>query len=183
MAETWLDLAEGPRGWVEATFGGLEPSYRDVYVQLRKDDEGRWGPTGALVVPGLTPENIRAVPLRRILLAVEASETFRRNLEKRIDEPAAEPGSDEFRDSFSDWRYEAEVLEPLKLERPKKRNLPDEFYAQVAGVYRAAVLRGLRPRTAIAEAAGVSGEVAGRWIRQARRRDYLPETEPGKVRA
>jgi len=67
------------------------------------------------------------------------------------------------------------------LKRPAGRNLPDEFYATVAERYRDAAGRGLSPRAAIAEAAGVSADVAGRWVRQARKRGYLPPTEPGKV--
>ena len=75
------------------------------------------------------------------------------------------------------------VPEALKIVRPAGRNLSDEFYARVAEAYLAALENGLGPRRTIAESAGVSNEVAGRWVRQARKRGYLPETEPGKVSA
>ena len=179
MARAWLDLAAGPSGWIQATLGEAPALYRDIYVQLSKDAEGQWRPAGALFVPGLTPESIRTLPLRRILLAVNASDPLRDDLARRLEEPVEPFGTQEFYDSFSGWPQDE--LPPLK--RPEKRNLPDTFYAEVAARYRDAVLRGLRPRPAIAEAAGVSGEVAGRWIREARRRGYLPATEPGKVRA
>jgi hypothetical protein len=39
----------------------------------------------------------------------------------------------------------------------------------------------LNPRSAIAEAAKVSTDVAGRWVREARKRGFLPATDPGKV--
>ena len=71
----------------------------------------------------------------------------------------------------------------MKVKRPAGRNLSDEFYATVGEAYRVAVERGEAPRTTIAESAGVSTEVAGRWVRQARKRGYLPATEPGKVSA
>ena len=72
---------------------------------------------------------------------------------------------------------------PIKLRRPSGRYLPEQFYDEVARAYRTAVERGLKPRKTIADAATVSTEVAGRWIREARKRDLLPATEPGKVRA
>jgi transposase len=61
--------------------------------------------------------------------------------------------------------------------------LPSSSSEAVGEAYRVAVQRGESPRTTIAESAGVSNEVAGRWVRQARKRGYLPATEPGKVSA
>ena len=58
------------------------------------------------------------------------------------------------------------------LERPPGRRLNDDFYAQVADVYRRVAGRQKNPRTVIAEAAGVSTDVAGRWVYEA------PEARP-----
>jgi hypothetical protein len=154
---------------------------RFLALRLRPDKKGRWEFEGTLFLTGLTPESIRTVPLRRILLAVEASESLRDKLALRLKEPAPNPGTIEFMQSGSGFLVPEPVPPPVKIKRPKGRNLSDEFYATVGEAYRVAVERMENPRTTIAESAGVSNEVAGRWVRQARKRGYLPATEPGKV--
>jgi hypothetical protein len=71
----------------------------------------------------------------------------------------------------------------IVLDRPAGRRLDDDWYAKVAEAYRLAAARGLKPRTAIAEAASVSTDVAGRWVYEARKRGLLPKTQPGRVTA
>jgi hypothetical protein len=69
----------------------------------------------------------------------------------------------------------------LRFLKDRSGRLPvGEFYAAVADRYRDAAARGLSPRTAIATAADVSTDVAGRWVREARKRGLLPATDPGK---
>jgi hypothetical protein len=176
-----LDLQDGPGGWVEANVfeeGGGD--FKPFYVRFRPDRSDGWSPHGTLYVPGLSPETLRAVPLKRIALAVEASKSLRDALARRCREHVPEVGTPEFYDVFTGWVHDEP---PLTLERPKGRALPDEFFAKVAETYRAATIRGRPPRTAVAEAAGVSTDVAGRWVREARKRKYLPGTEQGKVTA
>jgi hypothetical protein len=172
-----LEFQDGPGGWVEAVVSE-EGEFASFFVRVRRGKQGRWAPDGALYVPGLSPETLRAVPLKRILLAVSASESLRASLERRLEQAVPEIGTPEFHRAFTSWIHP----EPsLTLERPKGRALPDEFFAKVAETYRAATIRGWPPRTAVAEAAGVSTDVAGRWVREARKRKYLPATEQGKV--
>jgi len=174
-----LEFQDGPGGWVEADVIG-EGEYAPFFVRFRLDKQGGWAPDGALYVPGLSPETLRAIPLKRILLAVGASESLRAALQRRLTETVPEVGTVEFHRAFTSWVHEEP---PLRLQRPKGRALPDEFFAKVAETYRAATIRGWPPRTAVAEAAGVSTDVAGRWVREARKREYLPATEQGKVTA
>jgi hypothetical protein len=181
MKRIYLELQNGPGGWVEAFVfeeGGAD--YKPFYVRFRPDISERWSPHGTLHVPGLSPETFRAVPLKRIALAVEASAMLREALARRLHETVPEVGTLEFYETFTGWVHEEP---PLTLERPKGRALPDEFFAKVAETYRAATIRGWPPRTAVAEAAGVSTDVAGRWVRVARDRGYLPATKQGKVTA
>lgn len=178
-----LDLVDGPGGWLEAAVaeeGGFS-RYEPSYVRFQPDGRGGWSPQGTLYIPGLSPETIRAVPLKRIALAVEASKPLRDALASRFSEPAPEPGTADFTNLWATRGHWFHEEPPLTLERPKGRALPDEFFAKVAETYRAAIVRGLPPRTAVAEAAGVSTDVAGRWVREARKRAYLPATQPGKV--
>lgn len=177
MQRTELDLQAGPAGWVKVTLssGG---EFWEVYLRLRRTDDGTWAPEGTLYARPLSPEQLRAIPLRRILLSVNASDAARNDLGKRLEDSAPEPGTPEFDEVFATgWAHP----EPFQLQRPRGRRLPDEFYAEVADLYRKATASTLNPRTAVAEAAGVSTEVAGRWVREARKRGQLPPTEPGKV--
>jgi hypothetical protein len=175
-----LDLQDGPGGWVEAVVHSEGEYHGPFYVRFRPDGQDGWKPQGTLHVRPLSPETLRAVPLKRIVLAVEASEPLRNALARRFAESVPEVGSDEF-DAL--WAQASWIHEepPLILERPKGRALPDEFFAKVAETYRAATIRGWPPRTAVAEAAGVSTDVAGRWVREARKRKYLPATKQGRV--
>lgn len=173
-----LELADGPGGWLQATARGEDDVH--FWVHLDEDEGGLWVPTGALVVLGLTPARLRSLPLNRVLLAVNASGELRRQLADRVDEEVPELGSDGFLSAFSGYLHpEPEVV----LERPASHRLPEEFYDEVAKAYTTATALGLRPRTAIARAAGVSTDVAGRWVREARKLKKLPETTSGKVRA
>ena len=185
MEETWLEFTVGPGGWLHVGVRSKLRMEQYVCVRLRPDKKGRWGSDGTVFVSGLTPEGLRAIPLRRILLAVEASESLREKLALRLEEVAPDPGVefDEFMRAGSGFLVPEPIPPPVKLERPAGRNLPDVFYEAVGDAYRVALRRGEAPRTTIAEAAGVSSEVAGRWVRQARKRGYLPATEPGKVSA
>ena len=179
MQRTELDLQAGPGGWLQVTIS-RDGEFGDVYLRLRRTGEGTWVPQGTLYAPPLSPELLKAIPLRRILVAVAASDAARNDLEKRRDETAPEPGSPEFAEAFATGWLHPEPP-PLKLKRPRGRRLPDDFYAAVANLYLQAAARGLNPRTAVAEAAGATTEVAGRWVREARKRGQLPPTAPGKV--
>jgi hypothetical protein len=178
MPQTSLEFTVGPGGWLQANTrderGQLESI---VAVRLRPDADGNWGPDGALYVMPPTQEKLRALPLRRIVMAVAASEGLRERLAEGFDKKAPPPGDDLLK-ALSGFVHPEFPL----LERPEGRNLPDEFYATVADRYRDAFARGLNPRSAIAEAASVSTDVAGRWVREARKRGFLPPTEPGKAR-
>jgi hypothetical protein len=179
MEKSSLEFAVGPGGWLQVVFRPEDGSAERLYVRLWRDGDGHWHPQGTLY-GGVTPEALPKIPLRRILLAVAASQSLRDKLAARLDDSAPEPGeTNEFLSAFDGFV----VPEPVKIKRPAGRSLSDEFYARVAEAYRAALENGLGPRTTISESAGVSNEVAGRWVRQARKRGFLPETEPGKVSA
>ncbi|MGH2934980.1 MAG: hypothetical protein ACRDL2_10775 [Gaiellaceae bacterium] len=190
METTRLDLYDGPGGWLCAftrptVDRPLEP-HESIWIRLAPAADETWAPTGELYMPGVTAESIRKVPLRRILLAVNATDELRRDLEKRLDDEVPAIGSSAFLKACTGYVHkepEQRPLAPLVLERPAGRYLSDAFYARVAETYKTAVERGEKPRSAIAAAASVSSEVAGRWVREARKRELLPATEPGKVRA
>ena len=175
-----LVLLDGPGGWVEARLEGdaVATSPR-TWVRF-VDEDGAWV-AGGLYLHSPKPDDLRAAPLRRIELAVNAHKGISDAVRRRLRERTAEPGTADFFRSFTGYVKQAEP--PLVLRRPKGKALNDAWYQEVADVYRAAAARGLRPRVAIADAAGVSRDVAGRWVYEARKRGFLPPTDAGKVTA
>jgi Family of unknown function (DUF6214) len=179
MQRTELELQTGPGGWVEAVFHHEDLVLTQGYVRLTRRD-GEWLTQGTLYLPGLSAETLRTFLLRRIQLAVAASPALQRDLEARMNDDVPDIGTNEFHAAFAGFAHPEPAL---TLKRPAGRRIPDGFYRQVAETYRGATARGLRPRLAIAEAAGTSTDVAGRWIYEARKRGHLPPTTPGKVNA
>jgi hypothetical protein len=173
-----LELLSGPGGWVQARVVWDDNSAGPrSFVRFIQDENGRWEAVG-LWVDMPTPDVLRSVPLNRISLAANASYAVSAALSARMSEPVHAPQTAEFYASFDGFvKYEP----PIELKRPKGRRLDDTWYSQVADAYVAATGRGLNPRASIAEAAGVSPDVAGRWIHQARKRHLLAATKPGKV--
>jgi hypothetical protein len=61
-----------------------------------------------------------------------------------------------------------------------RRGRPDDFYRQVAQVYLDLAQVSIRPAADLAEANEVPVTTAHRWIKEARRRGFLPPGRPGK---
>ncbi|MGH3872064.1 MAG: hypothetical protein ACRDSR_11220 [Pseudonocardiaceae bacterium] len=67
-----------------------------------------------------------------------------------------------------------------RLTRPEVTG-PDEFYVSVAAAYAEHAPRTRAPAKKIASEAGVPITTAHRWIREARRRGFLPPAQRGKA--
>jgi hypothetical protein len=76
-----------------------------------------------------------------------------------------------------------EPLSRLRLTRPQGKRLDANFYKQVALAYKGAVAEGHNPRQTLARDSGAAPDTVARWVAEARRLDYLPPAEPGKVSA
>ena len=76
------------------------------------------------------------------------------------------------------------ALSALRTIGVSRRGLGDQFYRTVAEAYESLVASGERyPVKALAEMQPVDISTASRWISEARRRGYVPPSEPGKVKA
>jgi hypothetical protein len=179
--QSTLEFMPGPAGWLECSWYDDErPEALHAWVNFRRTAaDGHWK-TIALFCLEPTPEALRSLPLHRIEVAANAGGSISEQLAARFDEPSPAIGSAEFHEAFSGWVQPEPALE---LRRPPGRRLDDDWYVRVGATYIAAKDRGLKPRTAIAELAGVSTDVAGRWIYEARKRGHLPPTRPGRVSA
>jgi hypothetical protein len=176
---TTLEFMPGPGGWLECSWYGDEQfEALRAWVLFRRHGDDRWR---AVALFCLEPtETLRSVPLHRIEVAANAGGAISKELAARLDESPPEIGSAEFEAAFGGW---VQPEPPLELTRPLGRRLDDDWYAKVGATYVAAKEQGLKPRTKIAELAGVSTDVAGRWVYEARKRGHLPPTRPGRVSA
>lgn len=90
--------------------------------------------------------------------------------------------------SMSELRDRAQLIKaaPKKPRRRKPLTRPDgtnpeEFYRRVAQAYAEAVVTTSKPAKVLAEEAGVPVGTVHRWIREARRRGYLPPARRGRA--
>ncbi|WP_238012527.1 hypothetical protein KZZ52_58640 [Dactylosporangium sp. AC04546] len=178
--------------------GRLFPVAEDWY-EWRQDDPPLAGAVqvrigvgagGRLVLTGLriegTPsaELLRAIPVGRIeaaanaqLAVVDAPVGTAPVLNTRA-RPIAPPMA-----SDVGW----EMVEPaLAVARAapsaagRMRGRPDVFYREVADVYLTFAQASPRPACDLADQHGVPVSTAHRWVKEARRRGFLPPGRPGK---
>lgn len=69
----------------------------------------------------------------------------------------------------------------LRLDVPKSRSYGDDFYRQVATAYSALTRLGRAPGPTLAEANHVPVTTVHRWVKEARRRGFLPPGHAGKA--
>jgi hypothetical protein len=182
MTTPELSLAVGNGGWVRARFTTRDLPEQTVYVRFAPAGN-RWRAV-ELRLDDPSQEILRAIPLSRIEHAVNASERG-----EAIAGPVVfglavgheNPSPKDLRAHFKNKRRR--IVSPVKLERPATRRLTDDFYKDVARAYTAATAAGSNPRKALAEASATPADTVARWIRETRRRGYLPPAEPGKVSA
>jgi hypothetical protein len=68
-----------------------------------------------------------------------------------------------------------------RLRVPETNRKPESFYRQVAAVYTELAAHGNRPAVELAEANGVPITTAHRWVKEARRRGFLPPGQKGRA--
>ena len=192
----WRERPRDPKGWKVrfANGGWLGVERHDgserMRVRFEPDDNGRLRIRELHLLD--IGEPVTAQRLRAVLLgAIEGmanSPNERQEIQTRYDKPPAGAfDSDEFFHRRESRPVTAEELRSMQREpslvAPRGRGYPDDFYANVAEEYRAAVRRlDPRPVKAIAESAGVPRSTAGRWVKEARRRRLLGGAlSPGKI--
>lgn len=154
-----------------------------VFVLIRPDAGGRRLVLGALRVEGPpTAELLRSIPVGRIeaaangQLAVGAGPTPR-----AVPRPGHRPGGAPApeRAGWDEPASATVVARPDPAVRTRGR--PDGFYAEVAAAYRDLATASPRPASDLARARGIPVTTAHRWVKEARRRGFLPPGVPGKA--
>ncbi|WP_432832582.1 hypothetical protein [Dactylosporangium sp. CA-092794] len=147
-------------------------------------------PGGRLVLTGLridgTPsaDLLRAIPVGRIeaaanaqLAAVEAPHGTTPVMSTRA-RPVTPPVAQDV-----GWETVAPsraVTRAAPIATARFQGRPDVFYQEVADVYLAYAQASHRPACDLADRHGVPVSTAHRWVKEARRRGFLPPGRPGK---
>lgn len=154
----------------------------EVAVRFEVDGDGRHRVVELRVRGEVTNEALRAIAIGRIEATADVTLGG-------WDTPDAEPvalvqvgepatvGAASWHLPHPEGAPPAEVHEKPKVQRGRS----DDFYRQVADEYREHLVDSHRPAALIAEAHGVPLTTAHRWIREARRRGYLPPGRPGRA--
>ncbi len=161
-------ILENGKPAIYAEWTRADGSKGEAWAKFRLATAERWY-IQRLSIHFPTVHVLRDVPLARITDAVNADPHLRAWLEGGLDEKTLA-------------RVRRDTSERPRLVRPDGHKLDDDFYAQVAAAYTAAVAAGLPPAKTLADESGVPQGTVNRWIAKAREK-HLPSTTAGKVRA
>lgn len=154
--------------------------FGDVQLRVRVEahDDGRLGLAELRVIGQPTSELLRAIPLGRMEAAANAQLTV---VDDHIEPtPPRRRRPPNVTVTTNDLGWDMPVAPPV-LRSASTRGRPDAFYREIATRYRVFARTSRRPAIDIAEKYGVPVTTAHRWIREARRRGYLPPGRPGKA--
>lgn len=164
-------LRLAPGGWL-GYWGQGHPA---VLVRF-EDRDGRLEPVELHLPPGTEPldaARLRAVPLGRITAWANAPDVAA-DLRSHMAERQPAPGDDDF---FK--MYGRGIA--ARLGRIPDPPYGDDFYRRVAAAYSALARQLSRPAAELAEANDLPVTTVHSWIKQARRRGFLPPGRAGKA--
>ena len=173
-----MDLRALGGGWVEC-----ELDEQLVHVRFHLADDGRLVPFEAYTVikppaKALTQAAMRDLPLNAVEAAANGP-ALREELIERLDESFRLRWSG---DHDPDTGRRRRRKPTGKLPEVEGRKRPDDWYRRAADEYARLVAAGDRaPAQTIAKANGVPPTTAHRWIKEARRRGFLPAGRPGRA--
>ncbi|WP_433053405.1 hypothetical protein [Dactylosporangium sp. CS-033363] len=149
------------------------------------------GPGGRLVLTGLridgppSAELLRAIPVGRIEAAANAQLSADGGTDgttAAVLGLRARPVAPRIAEDVG-WEMVEPALAVVRAapaESVRLRGRPDIFYRQVADVYLEYAAASPRPACDLADRHGVPVSTAHRWVKEARRRGFLPPGRPGK---
>lgn len=165
-----------------------------VLVRVAVVPDGRLVLTGLRVDGGPSAELLRSIPVGRIEAAANAQLTVVDDAIVPTVPPRQRPGSaripnasEQGWDAIDTGRAHERPPTPPRLPwrtrtaTDGRRGHPDAFYRRVADAYLDLAQASSRPAAELAEANSVPTTTAHRWIKEARRRGYLPPGRPGKA--
>jgi hypothetical protein len=146
-----------------------------VHAHFTRDERGRWRVDALyLAAPAMD-----SGALRRLSIAALEARANTPAMAERLD-ANREPTAEEHRAAVAK-HYGSVGRGRARLGVPSPpRSKPDVFYKRVADVYRELVGWTNRPAVELAEANGVPVTTAHRWVKEARRRGFLPPGQKGR---
>ncbi len=165
-----------------------------LFVQVARSDNGRVVLVGLRIDGAPTADLLRSIPVGRIEAAANAQLTLAEAGSaargKDMPEPAVRVRT---RTPAPAAGYGWETTDPRRaLDRPPaaaapdhngaevtRRGRPDDFYQEIAHAYLALAQTSTRPASDLAETRAVPVTTTHRWVKEARRRGFLPPGRPG----
>jgi hypothetical protein len=169
-----------PDGWITFNHEGAD----GLHVRVRRDGE-QYVVTDLYVHgPQVTANLLRALQPARI----EAELTLSRKEGSPVLQLAEQFPQDRLdaKLTVAELRKRAAHVKSRRARRrrplPRPEGMaPEVFYAKVADAYRSAATETSRPAPVLADEAGVPVETVRRWIKEARRRGFLPAGRKGRA--
>ncbi|MGH3887913.1 MAG: hypothetical protein ACRDSZ_15355 [Pseudonocardiaceae bacterium] len=178
-------------GWVSFP---APSGFEGLHVRARRADDGRLEVTDLFVhAEVITPAMLRQVSLSRVEAALNAPAD---DYEDYLGQTLAAYSQSWAVGGRGSWADDELTVAKLRMRSPKSSGNqakgrtrltrpggqdPDNFYRLVAHLYRDHAASTRAPAKELAAEAGVPVTTAHRWIREARRRGFLPPARKGKV--
>jgi hypothetical protein len=175
-------LRVGDGGWVTAsTARGAR-----LHVRFEPADDGRLEPVELhLAAAGRVDSAVlRRLPVASLTAMVNAPGRHE-EVTSRLEEPGRPAGlvalaSAELQAQVTGMIATAEVIDGRLGPVPRGRPKPDAFYRRVADAYLGLAVRTNRPAATIAAVNGVPVSSVHGWVKEARRRGFLPPGQKGR---
>lgn len=182
MAEFEMDSPESGGPWVRVH---VEQDQYALLVQTTRRDGRRVINRVVIAGPEIDSGVLKRLPIGRI-----AADLNRRGEWPEVAPTPEEGGADHFlskdvdrlllADQAGSTVFVEEESTRPRLTRPDGKD-PEGFYSAVGQAYREALATTSAPAVALAEEAGVPIATVRGWIREARRRSFLPPARKGRA--
>jgi len=174
--EGWLFVGRGGRGvflWQGIDFEDLQ-----VHVRVERGTDDRVKIVELRLVGDIDGPTLRNLPIARMEASLNQP-GLAQPLDLRIESGAeVDVSGITAEELYKDVREQRPPR--MKLTVPSTFKKPDEFYQRVAVAYSHLAARSNRPAADLADRNDVPRSTAHRWVKEARRRGFLPPGQKGR---
>ena len=175
-------------GWYLWSSDDLEDA--EVRVHLHRDASGRHRVDELRLRGSVSNEALRSIPIGRIEATADADHgawpspaDMPADVVRRAKVTVAKLRPEE---AGGSWSVPADALVVRRgkagsSDEPSGRGLGDAFYQDIAALYQSLASETHKPAAALSEMRNVPVTTAHRWVREARRRGYLPPGRQGRA--
>lgn len=181
-ANVWSALGSDGSATVRWTLGPYE-QVGELHVWFDSGPDYRVSAVRLSLTEGLTPSGLGRFPWARWIAVADATRRLMTS-ERRFDAPNYSESIEQvdLDRALESARSGKRPPRGSSGSRPGRRGHPDTHYLDVARRYLTLRQAGSRnPTATLAEEEHVSRSTAAGWVREARKREYLPEGRPGRA--